>query len=299
MIPQTIGEKYDVGRIAPVQCLRRDPLEHLHIRDNCFLLLILRRGSGQFRVGQRTFEASAPSLLCFDERYDPQLLQRQELVCDAVYFHPTFLNVNMTFQRVRSGDYAQIAQAHDLFLLAPFTDEERWCLPMTGEVAERMNVLFDALDRELREQRDWYWSCRSRACFMEMMLHLERLYQSAPQEPEKPGDMQIRQAVAYIEERYTQNIRLEQITKAAMLNHTTLTLRFKRQMGMTPVEYLWKYRITVAKKHLEFTNLPIKDVALRCGFKTVQHFSRRFEEVTGKTPATFRTDAVTKRKAEL
>ena len=51
---------------------------------------------------------------------------------------------------------------------------------------------------------------------------------------------------------------------------------------MTPIEYVWHHRLVVAKKFLEFTDLPIKDIALRCGFKTTQHFSRKFEESSKK-----------------
>lgn len=59
---------------------------------------------------------------------------------------------------------------------------------------------------------------------------------------------------------------------------------------------LMKYRIKAAKKHLAFTDLPLKEIAGRCGFKTVPHFSRTFKAVTGETPAAFRTMALEKRK---
>ena len=78
-----------------------------------------------------------------------------------------------------------------------------------------------------------------------------------------------------------------------------MTKLFKEEFGLTPIAYLWDYRITVSKKLLEFTNLPVKEVAKRCGFKTVQHFSRKFEEQLGLSPAVFRTQAVARRKASF
>lgn len=60
-----------------------------------------------------------------------------------------------------------------------------------------------------------------------------------------------------------------------------------------------KYRITVAKKQLEFTSVPIKDIANMTGFKTVQHFSRVFKAQTDITPAEFRKSAVQKRKDDF
>ena len=109
----------------------------------------------------------------------------------------------------------------------------------------------------------------------------------------------LKKAVIYIESHYQDNITLENITKAASINHSTLTRLFKDELGITPIEYLWRYRITVAKKHLEFTNLPVKYICIRCGFKTVQHFSRKFEEYTNNTPTAFRNLAIARRKADF
>ena len=57
-----------------------------------------------------------------------------------------------------------------------------------------------------------------------------------------------------------------------------------------------QYRITIAKKQLAFTDVPIKDIASMVGFKTVQHFNRIFKEITGTPPAEFRKTSVQKRK---
>lgn len=60
-----------------------------------------------------------------------------------------------------------------------------------------------------------------------------------------------------------------------------------------------KCRITVSKKQLAFTDVPIKDIANMVGFKTVQHFNRVFKEITNTTPAEFRKSAVKNRKDDL
>ena len=81
------------------------------------------------------------------------------------------------------------------------------------------------------------------------------------------------------------------------LLHVLYTL--KDELGITPVAYLWHSRLVIAKKLLEFTNLPVKEIAKRCGFKTVQHFSRKFEEQLGLSPAVFRMQAIARRKASF
>lgn len=302
MIPQTIGRQYDVGKIAAVQCVKNDVLCDLNIKNNCFLLLIVYEGCAYFEVGDTSFEAVAPSFVCFDERETPRFVSQKGLKCDAVYFHPTFLNINMTFERVHSEMYEEVAINHDMFLLRPFTDDKRFVFPFAEEHVANLKKLFVSLDEELQVQRDFYWSCRSRSYFMEMIFMLERAYGiigssytgSAINRVKNPH---LRGAVYYIESHYQDEVKLEDVLRAAALNHSTLTQLFKSEFGVTPMEYLWQYRLTVAKKHLEFTSLPVKDISRRCGFKTVQHFSRRFEEYTGETPSDFRENAVKKRKA--
>ena len=304
MNPQTFGRNYNTGRIAPVQCVKNDTLKDLDIKDTCFVLMILYEGTAHFQVREKTFAAMAPCFVCFDESESPKLLKKRGLKCDSVYFSPTFLNVNMTFLRVHSGNYAELAQVHDFFLLKPFTDTVRCVFPVFDEDLNNFKRLFSLLESQLQEQPDWYWSCRSRSYFMEMMLLLERTYevvgQNAPVEcSSKISNPHLQKAVIYIENNYHSAITLDDIMRAASLSRASLTQLFKNELEMTPIEYVWHHRIAIGHKFLNFTNLPIKDIALRCGFKTVQHFSRKFEETYGCNPTTFRTTVVSNRIKSL
>ena len=115
---------------------------------------------------------------------------------------------------------------------------------------------------------------------------------------EKIWNPHLKKAVIYIENNYATAVTLGDIMRAVALSHSSLTQLFRKEIGMTPIEYVWCYRIAVAKRFLAFTDLPVKDVATRCGFKTAQHFSRKFEEVCGCTPTVFRKAAVSNKNTE-
>ncbi len=85
------------------------------------------------------------------------------------------------------------------------------------------------------------------------------------------------------------------IAAAASTNEDTVNRLFKSEFGMTALDYLWNHRITVAKRQLRFTKLPVTEIAAQCGFKTLPHFSRKFEAVVGQTPTAFREQTVTRR----
>ena len=302
MTPRTVGTKHDAGRVVPIECIRNDDLCDLDIKDKCFLLILVKKGRATFSVHGRRAEAAAPCIVCFDETEDPVLVGKRGLRCDSVYFAPTFLNPNMTFGTVRDEGYADIAEKHDMFLMKPFTDRERFVYPLSGEQEERVRIIFDDLMKELKDQRDWYWSCRSRSFFMEALLILERLYGLFD---EVPGTLRtvdsgrLRRAVLYIESRYREDVTLSDISSAAQLNANSLNLLFREELGVTPMNYLLNYRIAAAKKKLEFTDLPVGEIAVLTGFKTASHFCRRFGEATGMTPTEFRKRAVEERKRDF
>ena len=302
----TVGRKYNEGKIAKIECVRNDRFQNIDIKGKCFLLIILTAGKLEFKVENEQFYAAAPAFICFDETADPVLISKQKAQYTCIYFHPEFLNVNMSFEMLRKKDYGDIASTHDLFLLKPFTDKA-YVVPIAETQLEKIVQAAGYMQEELQNQRDWYWSCRGRSYFMEIIIALERMYgligygvthQKSDNTP-IVKNAKLRDAVLYIESRFDESITLPDIAKAAGMNHTTLTALMKEELGLTAIEYLMKYRITVAEKQLEFTSVPIKDIANMTGFKTVQHFSRVFKAQNGTTLAEFRKNAVQKRKDDF
>lgn len=302
----TVGKRKNASKVALVECIRDGSLKNIDIKDKCFLLIILTKGKLDFEVCGEKISATAPSFLCFDETENPVLVSKSKAGYTCIYFHPQFLNINMTFELLRSEKYGDIASTHDMFLLKPFTDKAR-VIPICESQLEKTERAANYMQRELEEQRDWYWSCRGRSYFMEIIITLERMngligyginHNKADNFPVIQNP-KLRDAVLYIEGHYSEDIKLLDISANAGINHTTLTALMKQELGCTAIEYLMKYRITVAKKQLEFTSVPIKDIANMTGFKTVQHFGRIFKELTGRTPAEFRKTAIQKRKDEI
>ena len=302
----TLGKRYNEGKVAKIECVKNGRLQDIDIKDKCFLLIILTSGKLEFEVENERFCAVAPAFICFDETADPVLVSKRKARFSCIYFHPEFLNVNMSFELLRQKNYGDIALTHDMFLLRPFIDKIH-IVPIAEAQLEKIMQAAELMNEELENQRDWYWSCRGRSYFMEIIIALERMYGIICGEPNNRKadslpvikNAQLRDAALYIESRFDEGITLSDITKAAGMNHTTLTALMKEELGLTAIEYLMKYRITVAKKQLAFTDVPIKDVANMVGFKTVQHFGRIFKEITDTTPAEFRKTAVQKRKDQI
>ncbi len=299
----TTGKKYNTSKIAKVECKKNDSLKNIDIKGECFLLIFLKKGSLTFSLNEGVSCISSPTFICFDESENPICIANQNAEYYCIYFHPDYLNINMSFELLRSAEYEEIANVHDMFLLKPFIDR---CLnvPICESYIGSVEDACIQMSKELSEQRDWYWSCRGRSYFMVIIMALERMYDLFGYEKPKQSenllitvhDKRLMDALLYIESHYMNNLSLKDICNASGVNHTTLTDLAKQELGVTIMEYLTNYRIMVSKKQLTFTDVPIKEVAHRTGFKSVHHFCRVFKAVAGETPAVYRTESIQNRK---
>ena len=214
----TVGRKYNEGKIAKIECVRNDRLRNIDIKDKCFLLIILTAGKLEFKVENEQFYTAAPAFICFDETQNPVLISKRKAQYTCIYFHPEFLNVNISFELLRKKDYGDIASTHDLFLLKPFINKA-YVVPIAEAQLEKIMQSAGYMQEELKNQRDWYWSCRGRSYFMEIIIALERMYgligygvthQKSDNTP-IIKNAKLRDAVLYIESRFDESITLPDI----------------------------------------------------------------------------------------
>jgi AraC family transcriptional regulator len=81
---------------------------------------------------------------------------------------------------------------------------------------------------------------------------------------------------------------LERVAAAAHVSPAHLVRRFRAELGVTPMAYLWERRVAIGVDLLRHTGLSVGEVAARAGFKSVYHFSRRVRETTGVSPTALR-----------
>lgn len=72
------------------------------------------------------------------------------------------------------------------------------------------------------------------------------------------------------------------------LPERTFKRRFRKALGMTPLEYVHAIRLEEAKTLLETTDLTLDKLAERVGYEDATFFSRLFRRSVGLTPAQYR-----------
>jgi YesN/AraC family two-component response regulator len=97
-----------------------------------------------------------------------------------------------------------------------------------------------------------------------------------------------RQAMGYIHEHYAEPITREGLAHHLGMSDDYLTLCFRKELGMTPIAYLNRYRVNQAKAMLTGSTQSITEIALAVGFSDSGYFSRVFRQKVGMSPEAFR-----------
>jgi signal transduction histidine kinase/AraC-like DNA-binding protein/ABC-type sugar transport system substrate-binding protein len=109
------------------------------------------------------------------------------------------------------------------------------------------------------------------------------------------NSIRVKRTVAYLQDNYTRPISLNEIAQEVGISKNYLSEIFHQELGISPWEFLTRYRINQARQLLKTTNLNITEVAAQIGFDDPAHFSRIFRAHLGQSPKEYRnsTESVT------
>lgn len=94
--------------------------------------------------------------------------------------------------------------------------------------------------------------------------------------------------LAYIHQQYAAPLTLAELAAQFHYSKSYTIQLFRRHTGLTPIEYLKRYRLETARRALGEKGSSVLDVALRCGFPNVGYFIRSFKAFSGMTPGAYR-----------
>jgi len=92
----------------------------------------------------------------------------------------------------------------------------------------------------------------------------------------------------YINEHFTEDISLSQLSNISSMSLFHFNRFFKRLTTFTPYQYMVRVRLEQAHLHICNTSLSITEIAFRCGFNSLEHFSAAYKQMHGKAPSAVR-----------
>ena len=122
-----------------------------------------------------------------------------------------------------------------------------------------------------------------------LALFFNGLLQSAGLE-HKPASAYsvVEQVEHYLKANYREAISMQSLSREFGLVPNYLSVLFKKEIGLTPLEYLMDYRMNEAKRIMDAQpHLLLKQVASEVGYADQLYFSRVFKKRTGLSPSEY------------
>lgn len=269
-----------------------------------FTLVILRTGTVTAKIRQTLCYIKAPAVICINERQEIQVLHEEHAAYSIVYFDPVFININMTIHALRSNMSENFIDSFGFFHLSPFLmeDPEKLYISLSDETCETIESYFLSLQNELDAQSDWYWSCRARSYFMDIINVLERIYHnyyvqdSTSRCSTRPISDELHGILSYINNHLDADIRLDDICERFMMSRNRVERLFHKYLNLTFYDYIKSQKLDRICYYLRFTELRAKEICPRVGFSSSQNLCKFFKAMTGTTPNAYRLEEITRRR---
>ena len=138
------------------------------------------------------------------------------------------------------------------------------------------------------------WQAQGMAVREECLAQLYRIYGDLITAAETPyrsaaSRRRIQAAILYIGEHLGEaSLSVPQIAAHAGLSESHFRRLFREVMGLSPLAYLHRQRIQLAKEQLCYSHDSISRIAENAGFASAYHFSHAFKKETGESPRAYR-----------
>jgi AraC-like DNA-binding protein len=240
----------------------------------------LEGGSGIQYIGREKLAMPMHSLMLLG----PGIPHYAELIkypsrAVTIYFLPILL-----FDSGPQDDGARV--------LNRFTSDQ----PITERIVTPPPALWSLLKRNslqmLREFRegDFGSQFRLRSLLLEMLVGLmrwEKIGQKGGKFHDSMNWEYIQKGLNYIQEHFSEPLYIEEIARFVGISDSRLKTIFRESLGMSCVQYIKTYRISLAAAEMCASRRSITDIAFSVGYETLSNFNTAFHKLMGMSPTKY------------
>ncbi len=126
-----------------------------------------------------------------------------------------------------------------------------------------------------------------------MMIKLHRLVEAKPsiRVTERGGKAsleRLRPALKHIAMHYAKDISIGELARLCFSSEPNFRRLFNKCLGVSPMDYLLRFRLEIAKMFLRNTEKSVLEISLNAGFPTLSNFNRQFKLHVGCSPREWR-----------
>lgn len=243
----------------------------LHKHKGVLELLYVAEGEGRYTVGSREYAVKAGDLI----------------ICNAEAIHGEAPFQEHTMQTYCCALSDVHKQGFPVGCLIP--SHQRPVLQLAQyqkAVGQIMPNIYELCIASLRNAD----ICRQMAVSVLLMVE-QALYlhdRDDRHQSEQKHEALVRSITEYLDRHYTEPLSLEQIAGQMHISVSYLSHLFKRETGLSPMQYVIHRRIGEAQSLLMETRLPIHIIEERLGFGSSCHLTAMFKKYVGIAPREYR-----------
>lgn len=152
-------------------------------------------------------------------------------------------------------------------------------------VHTRYRELMESIIRELQLHRPLSEDVTA-ALFRELLVCMARYHHEST--GKKTRSEMVEQAVCYLEQHFAEPIIIADLARQYHVEVCWFSRIFRRQMGLSPQQYLTQIRMTEAREMLTTTEYPVGEIARLVGYINPLYFSRLFGRLYECSPREYR-----------
>ncbi len=149
-----------------------------------------------------------------------------------------------------------------------------------------IEALFEQMVKEYTLKKPFYDSLLS-ALLMELFARIGRRLSMKQGTASLKSQPLLDEVCLRMHREYAQNHPMRYYADSCSLSLSRFSHLFKASVGVSPLEYINRIRITAAKELLLNTSLSIAEISATVGFSDQNYFGRLFRRHTGQSPRQF------------
>lgn len=167
----------------------------------------------------------------------------------------------------------------------------------TGHIEEGVNVFYTGTSPDYQwlfrriihemQLREAHYEMLIAMLLKDIFILMLRNYEKKST-PDNRMEKEINIAIHYFNINYNRDINIDEYAKERYMSSCWFIRNFKKQVGMTPMQYIISIRMSNAQNLLENTDYNIKEISEILGYENPLYFSRLFTKHTGFSPREYR-----------
>lgn len=244
-------------------------------------MIYIKKGEGLVTIDFTTYHVRANTILFIypGQLHEIRQYKYERMEYENILYHPDFLT------SIRSDDICNqfiqdCLKQIDLLPSVLYVDHPYY--PQVSMILDQCDQLSDA--------RPSGYPVMIKSLLLQLLALFLQIKSSASfSKPESEEDFtKLKLALKYMEMHYYEKITIADMAKVTEFSESHFMYYFKKNMGVSFIEYLKDYRLTMASRLLKSTDSTILAIAMEVGFDNLSYFNRSFKKKYGCTPGTFR-----------